>query len=59
MLIEIFDRWISRRKINLLKDELAHVQDNNTKHALEKELTAEEKALKNTYELEQHSRKKM
>lgn len=53
MLIEIFDRWISRRKIDLLKSELAHAQDENTKHVLEEELTAEEKALKKTYEHKQ------
>ncbi len=45
MLIEIFDRWISRRKIGLLKSELAHTQDEDKKHVLELELVAEEKAL--------------
>ncbi len=50
MLIEIFDRWISRRKIGLLKSELGHAQDEDTKHILEQELVAEEKALEKTYE---------
>jgi hypothetical protein len=49
VLIDIFDRWISRRKISLLKSELAHTQDENTKHVLEEELTAEERTLKSTY----------
>lgn len=47
MLIEIFDRWLSRRKIGLLKNELAHAQDERTKHVLEDELAVEEEALKN------------
>lgn len=50
MLIEIFDRWISRRKIGLLKSELAHTQDESAKHVLEEELAAEQKTLEKTYE---------
>ena len=45
MLIEIFDRWLTRRKIALLKDEIAHVQDSAARHALEEELQAEESTL--------------
>lgn len=53
MLIEIFDRWISRRKISLLKSELTHTQDQNTQHVLEEELVAEERALEKTYQHKQ------
>jgi hypothetical protein len=42
--LEIFDRWISGRKINLLKDQIAHAQDEHTKHVLEEALAAEQKA---------------
>lgn len=53
MLIDIFDRWLSRQKIGLLKSELAHTQDENTKHVLEEELASEEKTLRKTYEHKQ------
>jgi hypothetical protein len=53
LLTEMFDRWIVRQKIGLLKSELAHAKDENTKHVLEEELAAEQKTLQKTYEHEQ------
>lgn len=47
-MLEIFDRWISGRKIKLLKDQIAHAQDERTRHALEQELAVEQKALEQT-----------
>lgn len=49
MLTEIFDRWIVRQKIGLLKSELAHAKDEGAKHVLEEELAAEQKTLQKTY----------
>lgn len=43
-MLEIFDRWISGRKINLLKDQIAHAHDDRTKHILEEALAAEQRA---------------
>jgi hypothetical protein len=43
--LEIFDRWITGRKINLLKDQIAHAQDEHTKHVLEEALAAEQTAV--------------
>jgi hypothetical protein len=44
---EIFDRWIARQKIAILKGEIAHMKEGATRHALEEELLAEQKTLKN------------
>jgi hypothetical protein len=57
VLTEIFDRWISRQKIGLLKSQLAHAQDENAKHVLEEELAAEQKTLEKTYEHKQQPQK--
>jgi len=57
LLIEIFDRWIVRQKIGLLKSQLAHAQDETTKHVLEEELAAEQKTLQKTFEHEQSPQK--
>jgi hypothetical protein len=42
--LEIFDRWLIGRKINLLKDQIAHAQDERTKRVLEEALAAEQGA---------------
>jgi len=57
MLTEIFDRWLVRQKIELLKSELAHAKDEDAKHVLEEELAAEQKTLQKTYEHAQQIQK--
>jgi hypothetical protein len=57
MLINIFDRWLVRQKIELLKSELAHVQDETKRHILEEELAGEQKALQKMFVHEQSMQK--
>jgi len=40
-MLEVFDRWLIRRKINYIKEELAHAQNDAGRVALERELATE------------------
>lgn len=44
-MLEIFDRWLIRRKINYIKEELANAQNDAGRHGLEQELAAEQVTL--------------
>lgn len=44
-MLEIFDRWISGRKINLLRDQIAHTHDEDAKRVLEEALAVEQRTL--------------
>ena len=57
MLTEIFDRWIVRQKIDLLKGQIAHAQNDVTRHELEEKLATEQKALQDTYRHESRPQK--
>jgi len=48
--LEIFDRWLIRRKVNFLKRELEHTRDEAHRHAIEETLAAEERTLDKTFE---------
>ena len=57
MLTDFFDRWIMRQKIDLLKGQIAHAQNDVTRHALEEELATEQKTLQETYRQESRPQK--
>lgn len=50
LLLEIFDRWLIRRKINYLKGELAHAQDETTRRALLEVIAAEQQSVGKAWE---------
>jgi hypothetical protein len=56
-MLEIFDRWLIRRKINVIKDRLAYAQDDNTRRVLEQELAAERKTLEKIFQREDKAAK--
>ena len=51
-MLEIFDRWLIRQKINFIKDELVHAQNEASRRALEQELAAERDTLEKTFQHE-------
>lgn len=49
-MLEIFDRWLIRRKINYLKGELAHAHDETTRRALSEVIAAEQQSAEKALE---------
>lgn len=55
-MLEIFDRWLIRRKISYLKGELAHAHDETTRRAISEIIAAEEQSAEKVSERERDDR---